>query len=862
VRRLGLHAALEAARGLVLVSAPPGYGKTTLVAGWLAADGRAAAWLTLDPSDDDPAVFLAYLLAAVRRVVPELDPGAERGLAGTTSPAAALAPLLNALATLDRPLVLVLDDYHVIGDPRIHELTSFLATHLPANACLLLLTRQDPQLPLARLRVRGQLTEIRAGDLQFEVADAARFLGESMGLDLPEPTVRRLTERTEGWIAGLQLAALSLRVSRDPDVFVDAFGSSDRYIFEYLTDEALATLPPELRSFLEVTCLLERLSAPLCDAMTGRDDAAGTLDALAEANVFITSLDERREWYRYHRLFADLVASTLEDDRRTELHRRAAAWFAGHDLPAEAIRHWLAANAFMDAAALMEDVAAETVARGRFRLFMGWCDALPPGVLGAFPGLGVMRAWAAFLGGDIAGAGVALAALPEEPADHPASARRACLAAWFANRQDRADAEILARRAIAGIPESDPVFRSLAFTTLGESLFGRHVRRSVDSFAEAHRLARLAQQPVLLAGTVYSLGMTNLVLGRRRDAEALCRQAIDEATTGRPVTPPWTGMVHLPLGIALYEADELVRARQHIATGYELCEQAGLRVTMLGAAEWYEVLAIHLLGDRDQAWRRLESVRREGERVGLRRVKVAMTLLEAELLLLEGDAVGAATRLETLPPDHAAVLGVTQDRLPLTRARVDLAAGRPKDALRVLGPLAREQEADGRFGRLVPTLAATAAAHRALGDDAGAIRALEDAVRRAAAGDYRRAILDPVLTLGSLLPRVRPAAPAFVDALVGRSPGRDGDPWTREESSPGGVPWAVATLDGPPVEALSVRELEVLRLVATGLSNEEIGRTLFVSPGTAKWHVHNVIGKLGARNRVTLVARARALGLI
>jgi LuxR family maltose regulon positive regulatory protein len=862
---------------VVLVSAPPGYGKTTLVTTWLAAEGIPAAWLTLDSDDDDPAVFLAYLVAAARRAIPGLDAADVLAPAGAISPVTSLAPLLNSLGSNASPLAIVLDDYHAVSNREIHELTAFLATHLPGKTLLVVLTRQDPPLPLARLRVRGQLTEIRAADLRFGVPDAVRFLAGSMGLDLPEPTVVRLNGRAEGWIAGLQLAALSLRGHRDPDAFVDAFGASERYIFDYLVDEALARQPAEVRAFLEATCVIERLSAPLCDAVADRTDSRTMLDALADANVFVVPLDDRREWYRYHGLFADLVASLVPAERVLELHRRAASWFVGAGLPEPAIRHFLAAGAYPEAAARIEEIAATTMAQGRFHTFLGWCRALPEEVLTARPGVGVMLAWTMFLTGDIAGAAATLAMLPDAGLDDPAAPRRACLEAWFANRRDDPEAQDLARRAIAGIPETDPVFRSLAFTTLGESLVGRATMTAAEAFAEAHRLARLGDRPVLLMGTVYSLAMTDLLLGRRREAEALCRRTVDEVAPAARPAPPWLGMVHLPLGVALWEADQLVQARQHLATGHTLCEQAGLRVTMLGAAEWYEILALHQLGDASAAWRRLDAVRRDAERVGLRRVQVAMMLLVAELLLLEGDAPGALARLGELPRDHGAVLGVTRDRLPLTLARVDLATGRPEAALRTLAALTREQRADGRHGRLIHALAATASARHRLGDTAAAVRALEEAVRRAAAEDYRRALTDPVLGLRELLPRVRRAAPSFVDGLLGsvQAPGagaasgvaRGGRVATdgAAAAQPGAaaaLPGAAADESDVPPEALSAREYEVLRLVAAGLSNDEIGRALFISPGTAKWHVHNVIGKLGARNRVTLVARARALGLV
>ena len=846
IARLDLAGAVAAARGVVLVCAPAGYGKTTFVAQVAGERLAGCAWLTLDEGDNDPAVFGAYLLAAVAAVIP----GARDEMATLTS-TASMAPLLNAIAAHREPVTIVLDDYHAITGAAVHGMTAFLARHLPAHARLVIATRHDPPLPLATLRGRGLLTEIRAADLRFDVDATRRYLEEAMGLDLSRPAIEMLTQRTEGWVAGLQLAGLSLRRSPDPEAFVHAFGATDRYIFDYLTDEVLATQSDDVRSFLEATCILGRLRADLCDAVTRRDDGAAMLASLSASSLFLSAIDDGGEWFRYHRLFADLVASTLEAPRRQELHRRAAAWFAANKLPVEAIRHALAADDAEGAAAMIEQAAEHTLARGETTTVLAWCGALPEAVIESHPELIVQRAWATFITGDIAGAEQLLAAAPgmHGMSDRTA-ARRACLEAWFANRHDWPQAESLARVALERTSESDPVFRSLAFTTLGESIVGRDVRAGVQAFEQARRLALTSGRSALLGGAIYSLANTYIIEGRRSESEALCRRTIADVTAGGRATPAWLGVIHLPLGTALFEANELSQARQHIATGQELCERARLRITMLGASEWYEVLVLHLLGERDLAWRRLEAIRREAHHVGVERVALAMSLLAAELLLLEGDIAGARATIEAAPPVDPAVLGTVRDRRELTTARVLVAAGRAADGLAILRALADEQRAGGRLGRLIPTLTSLAAASARSHDAEGASRALSEAVTLAGGERYTRAFVDSVLPVAELLPSVRHLSPAFVDdLLVSRGNGAHRTPIGARGT--GGL-----------VEPLSVRELEVLQLVAAGLSNEEIGRSIFVSPGTAKWHVHNLLGKVGARNRVGLVAEARALGLL
>jgi LuxR family maltose regulon positive regulatory protein len=854
VARPELEATLATSRGLVLVSAPPGYGKTTLVASWIAATGRPAAWLTLDAADADPAVFLAYLMAAIRRVRPDVEADVEEGVRAAPESPLALTPLLNALGSSGEPLTIVLDDYHSVPAGPVREAVAFLVRHAPPDVLIAILSREDPALPLARARAHGRLTEIRAAQLRFSHADADRFLRETMELDLPAGAGERLTDQTEGWITGLQLAGLSLRGRDDPAAFIDGFGASDRYILDYLVDEALARQPPEVRDFLESTSILERLTGSLCDALTGRHDGAATLDRLERANLFLTPLDDRREWYAYHGLFAELLRSALVPERRLELHRLAADWVAEHGDGPAAVRHALAGGDGARAAGLVEAIAETTLARGEFRTLIGWGAALPSEVVDGRPTLRVALALARFFSGDLRGAATAVRSLRAgagglEPA---LEGRIACLEAWLANRADRPDTEALARRAIELIPEDDPIMRCLAFGTLGESLVAGPIDRAVEAFEESHRLADMTGRSTLRFGSVYSLAMADTIRGRRRDAESRCRMALTELADRRGGVPPSAGMIELALGIALYEADELTAARERFEHGAELCERAGLRATMLGAAEWPHALTLHLAGESDAAWRKLEATRREGERLGLTRVVTGMRLLGAELLLREEEPAAALARLEAAPIDARTMLGSVRDRARQTAARVLLVLDRPADALAFLEPLIAEQLADGRRGRAIGSLVLLAGARDRAGDPAGAGEALGQAVRLAAGEDFRRAFLEVGAPGAVQLLRVRHEAAGFVDDLVARrSASRTASDASRPVAAGAGL-----------AEPLSDRELEILRLVAGGLSNDEIGRALFITTGTAKWHVHNLIGKLGGRDRTSMLARARSAGLL
>jgi LuxR family maltose regulon positive regulatory protein len=397
-----LNEGIHSARKLTLISGPAGFGKTTLLGGWVRQADRPVAWLSLDEGDGDPVRFWAYLTAALGRLPgfassPDLD--------GTTAPTEHdLAQLLNGLGRLPTPAALVLDDYHLVADPVVHEHVTYLLAHLPPALHLIIATRADPPLPIARLRAQGQLTEIRQADLCFTHAEAAAFLRQVMGLNLTSADVATLADRTEGWIAGLQMAAVSMQQRDDLSGFVRAFAGSHRYVMDYLVEEVLRRQPADVQAFLLGTSILERLSAPLCDAVLRHAGSARPiLEHLEGANLFCTALDDRRAWYRYHRLFADLLQRQLAErdpDRIPELHRRASAWYEAQELLPEAIEHALAAGDAERAATLIEQVAEPLLMRTEVAALRRWLDALPEATLDRHPELCAYHAWLLLLGGE------------------------------------------------------------------------------------------------------------------------------------------------------------------------------------------------------------------------------------------------------------------------------------------------------------------------------------------------------------------------------------------------------------------------------------------------------------------------------
>ena len=417
-----LNQGLQQGCKLTLVSAPAGFGKTTLIVEWAAAHSRGMrnqslripqlCWLSLDENDNDPSRFLAYVAAALQKITISVG---ETAVALLQSPQPVpieevLTSLLNDIVSLAvdedpaHPVILILDDYHHINAHAVHDTLTFLLDNLPPNWRLILISRSDPPLPLSRLRVRGQLTEIRQADLRFTGTEAAAFLNDVMGLSLTAGQVEVLESRTEGWIAGLQLAALSLRSRDDTADFIAAFSGSHRFVMDYLTDEALQQLDEETRRFLYQTAILRRLNADLCDMLTGRNDSQAILIRLEQANLFIVPLDDERHWYRYHHLFADLLRQRLKGEQQTsELHQRAAGWYAQNGFTAEAIYHSFAARDLIQAARLIEKQALSTLDRGEMATVIGWLEALPAEMVRTRPWLSIAFAWSLLLTGQVAG---------------------------------------------------------------------------------------------------------------------------------------------------------------------------------------------------------------------------------------------------------------------------------------------------------------------------------------------------------------------------------------------------------------------------------------------------------------------------
>jgi LuxR family maltose regulon positive regulatory protein len=643
-----LENALSLGHGLILVAAPAGFGKTTIVADWLRATERAAAWLSLDKGDSDPALFWRYVIAALQTVDDALGRSAQAALATPLQAAQALplAPLvvslINDLAQAAAPIALVLDDYHVIDSEPVHASLSYFVDHLPPRAHLIVATRADPPLDLPRRRSRNQVTELRVADLRFTGAEADAFLNARMGLNLPAGDVASLEGRTEGWIAGLQLAALSLRQQSDRHAFVAAFAGDDRYIADYLLEEILYRQPAALQTFLLQTAILERLCGPLCNAVTGRADSAEMLAHLEQANLFLDPLDSRRTWYRYHALFADLLRRRLrqavEAPGVAALHRRASAWYEREGFVAEAVAAALAAPDPEYAADLLQRHVLALFFRSDTTLIHGWLKTLPEPVLRARPLLAAVYAntlahtgaarpealrltgeWLCVAEDALAGAARS-AGPPEDLIRSFLALSRAYLAAW---RQDPPQQVItLTEQALAGLPPAEDAARDPNYLRLRSGLCNNLAaayralgddEAALRAFAEARRIGERCGDYLNAHAAVSGLCQLLRKAGRLPDAAAVCREALapqGAAETDAGPQVPGAGITYTALGRILLEWNDLAAAEAALTRGLALSQ-----LIAAPATQHYGRMALaYLQQARGESAAALETIARQAAR--------------------------------------------------------------------------------------------------------------------------------------------------------------------------------------------------------------------------------------------------------
>jgi LuxR family maltose regulon positive regulatory protein len=841
---------------LTLISAPAGFGKTTLLSAWLAAAGTdRVAWLSLEESDRPPASFWTYVITALRTVVPGI------GAALLPLPSSAQAPietvvaaLVNELAAVPDDVVLVLDDYHLVDGGELSASMTFLLEHLPERVHLVISTRADPALPLARLRARGELVEIRAADLRFTVDETAAYLTDASGLELPVADVATLAGRTEGWIAALQLAVLSMRGRADVGGFIAGFAGDDRYIVDYLVEEVLRGQPERVRGFLTRTSVLDRLSGPLCDEVTGEPGGKAMLEALERANLFVVPLDDSRHWYRYHHLFGDVLHTHLLDDRPGEvpdLHRRASDWYDRHDEPVPAVLHALAAGDVERAAALVE-LAIPGLSRDRQEATIRrWVDDLPADVVRNRPVLAIRLVGGLMASGEFAtvedrlrDAERAMAG-PAVVADESELPRLPGAIAMYRAGLALISGDLAAtrRHALAAIDhaaEGDDLVRSAASALSGLAYWAggdldaayRAYSVSVDGLRRAGHIADVL-------GCSITLGDISITRGRLREAARTFEQALRLASGESGTVLRGAADMRVGLSQIAYERGDLAAATEHLRLSRELGEHLGLpqnpyrwRVAMarVRAAEGDPDAALDLLDEAERVYTGdfSPNVR-----------PIAAT--RARLLAASGrvDEAVQWARDRGLAADDE--LSYSREYEHITLARVLLAESAVRAADHLLDRLLAAAEAGDRTGSVIEILVLQALARHANGDTAAARTALDRALTLAEPEGYVRVFADAGPPITDLL-RSAAKRPYVRRLLAARAP----------------VPGTSARRL---VDPLSERELDVLRLLATDLDGPDIARRLHISLNTLRTHTKNIYAKLGVNSRRAAVRQAGDLDL-
>lgn len=867
---------LEQNASLILVCGPAGYGKTTVVSEWLQTSQKLSldqvAWLTLERGDDDLTRFLTYFVTALQRIRPGFGEGVLKILQShKPSPVTVLATLLiNELSEIPGLFFLVLDDYHLLTVESIQNFIAFLMDHQPPRMGLVLITRTDPALPLARLRARGQLVELRQDALRFLPEEVAEFANRAMGLALSPEQLAFLGRQTEGWISGLQLAAVSLRDVRDRPAFFQAFSGEHDFIADYLTDEVLTHLSEPIRTFLLQTSILERLSAPLCEAVSGQAGLQATLEQLMEANLFIVALDSQHTWYRYHVLFADLLRKRLQEAGEAkvrELHRRASRWFEENGPVDLAIEHAIAGEDGERAVRLIEGVAEGLLMHGQAVTLLRWLEALPQETILRQPILGTLKGFSLILCGRPPEAAAALyQELAVAGSLDEFQGEAATLQALLAVLQGRtADAIRLSEQALRQLPADRAFFRSLAADGLGMAYtLAGDIDGATRAFEQVVEIAMQSDNVMMTLMALTNLAGLRYVQGHLRLAIRTCRQVVDLASQRIGRQTPMLGKTLLNLGEMLREQGDLEAAQGYLseATGMmEFFSEIGLPLAWLALArikmiqkDWQAAQSnIDLARQRAQASR---STLMDDRLVDLMQARYWLARGELEPVLEWARRLGFLDRSPAEVFEEAARNAAVNELLQaeyLALVRLVLAQRQPEQALEMIVFLQGLVEKRGFQRRIIEILALKALALHQKGDLEGALQAIAKALSLAELEGYQRTFVDEGQPMARLL--YQAIAHGISSEYAGRLLGAFSEESQRIES-------AAQSPAGRLIEPLSQRELEVLGLIAEGLSNAEIARRLYISLSTVKGHTTNIFGKLGVRNRTGAVTRARSLGLL
>jgi LuxR family maltose regulon positive regulatory protein len=853
-------------RKLTLVAAPAGYGKTTLLSEWVHQIDASVAWLSLDVYDNDLNRFMAYFLAALQTASPEISPGSWPSLPSPQRPSieVMLTPLLNELSSLDSPVVLVLDDFHVIDVDLIYRVLSFMLEHLPAQLHLLIATRSDPRLPVAQLRAKGELVELRESDLRFNDQEISQFLENVINLNLPGEQITKLASRTEGWIAGLQLAAISMKGHENLDKFIQEFSGSHEYIVDYLTDEVLKNQPDELHKFLLETSILDRMCGPLCEAVTGQSNGQGTLEALRDAHLFVIPLDDERHWYRYHRLFADHLHKRLRNlhpEKVKSLHRAAGDWFEGAGLLGEAIEHFNRAEDFQQSAHLLEQLAEEEMLRSEFMLFLRLSTALPQAEIDLHPQLGIARAMSLLMTGTpVDEVELMLDGLVCDK-DKCLGGKYVVQATIAVIRGEFSTAYELAQRAIDLLTEEEYAnLRDLAFWLISyTSSLGSKPSEGLLTLNKVITQSRVSGNEILMATASLEIAKLYTYQGELGKAKEVLEEILDFARDEEGHLLPIAGEVLITLGEIFRQENRLAEAEQTLKDGIDLAKMGRTATAYRGCISLARIKLAQ--GDVDSTSRYFQTA---NDLASFEFDRLFVAVAEVRFRISQGDNDAAEKWLEDrgqnidlrkLRDSEDGIQMYIRKYEMLLKVRILLSRGQLREALTNLEVLQEQMEQQERLDIILEIQILKALVLQKQGELAESLITLETALSLAKPGGFIRIFVDEGEVMARLLRQVfmQEIHTDYVSQLLAA--------FSKNQPEPESLSQTMFHNDEL-VDPLSERELQVLRLLTSHLSSTEIAGELYISVNTVRFHIKNIYSKFGVHSRAEALDRAKDLGLL
>lgn len=858
----GLH------RKLTLISAPAGFGKTTLVSEWVKKSDIPVVWLSLDKNDNDPTLFLIYFVSALNQIKEIEDAIGTKALNLLHSPQPPLIEniltlLINEIAALSNKILFVLDDYHLIESQQIHDALTFFLENLPPNIHMVITTREDPRLPTGGLRVKDQLTEIRAADLRFTFSEASQFFHQATGLNLSENNVKALESRTEGWVAGLQLAAISIRGQSEITEYIKTFTGSNRFVLDYLIEEVLEQQPENVQTFLLNTAILSRMTGSLCDALNEQDNGQETLEMLERSNLFIIPLDQKRQWYRYHHLFADLLRQRLHQrnpEKILVLHSRASLWYENNDFPFEMINHTLQAKEFDRAAVLIENNIDSIWQRGEHGKIREWLTLLPTDFITSKPHLCILQAWDLFTSGKLNSAEQSLKSAEEalktsqeqipEPEKKKILGRVAAIRAFIASYQGYLQETIhFANEALEYLPKIDPTWRVTAAIALGDAYnLSGGFEDAYRAYFEAVEVSKAGGNISMIANL--KLANTYKQQGLLHKANIICQQQFElaqETGMAQTVVAGWLLAVWAEV---LAEINDLDQAFNRANQGIILTKQ-GKDMMVIG---WSYLCLVQVLFSKCE-YKNAQQIIKDFLQISRKYdippfISNPMAAWQARIWLVQSKLEAVQQWVHERGLDIDGDIDALREMEYLVLARMLIAQKNFDSTTKLLQGMFESAKAGERIARVVEILNLQAINYQINNDDFNSMAALEQALQIAEPCGFIRLFVDEGPSMEVLLKKMKASnnkTKEYINKLL-----------SAFEGKPPVSTFAAQSL----VEPLSNRELEVLDLIAKGLTNQQIASRLFLSLHTIKAHTRNINQKLGTNNRTQATAKARELGLL